>query len=282
MNGLPQSNPPELLLALFQQVNERHFDGMLDPPELRWNARLRTSAGRFFAGKRKRLFSPGRAPLIEIASYLLEEQDPETHVRETIAHEMIHYWLWVRRRPYGHTEEFYAKMQQMGARRYNPVPRRRPYRYVYGCLHCQSRFQSRKVLGRLACAQCCKSHGNGKYDERFRLVLIQKLGKLVPILAFWLLSGFGGSRAVESVWLEVADGSLQCQPFKLAEAQAALRLKLKEAGVQVLELEHLVQGKPGEMRMALCGSPTGARFKMRVPATQQARAEEALKPGHAS
>ena len=128
------------LNSIFDQLNQRHFDGFLERPTLRWNSRLRTSSGRFFPGSRAR----GVAATIEVASYLLEEAGFETHVTETIAHEMIHYWLWVRRRPYGHTEEFYDKMTLMGARRYNPVPRKRPYKYLYQCSHCAAIFKARR------------------------------------------------------------------------------------------------------------------------------------------
>ena len=117
------------LLEIFKQLNEKHFDGFLDPPVLRWNGRLRTASGRFFPGARQKKFglrAVARPPIIEVASYLLQESEGELHIRETLAHEMIHYWLWVRSRPHGHTDEFYAKMTEMGARRYNPVPRRLP------------------------------------------------------------------------------------------------------------------------------------------------------------
>jgi predicted SprT family Zn-dependent metalloprotease len=161
------------LSSIFDEFNQRHFDGFLERPVLRWNARLRTSSGRFFPGSRVR----GLPATIEVASYLLEEKDAEIHVRETIAHEMIHYWLWVRRRPYGHTEEFYDKMQLMGARRYNPVPRKRPYKYLYQCSHCETIFKARRRLGPLACAKCCRSFSGGRYDERFKLFLAYDLVK---------------------------------------------------------------------------------------------------------
>jgi predicted SprT family Zn-dependent metalloprotease len=102
---------------------------------------------------------------------LLEEADGIERVRDTIGHEMIHYWLWSRRRPYGHSDEFYAKMQEMGVSRYNTVPRRRPVKYVYVCPSCSKEFPARRRLKALACADCCKKHSNGRYDSRFKLVL---------------------------------------------------------------------------------------------------------------
>src|SRR5690606_1591958 len=97
-------------------------------------------------------------PVIELASYLMEEGEAEKLVRDTLAHEMIHYWLWVRGKPYGHTPEFYEKMIAMGCSRYNPVPRLRPYKYLYQCPSCSREFPARRRLGPLACATCCKKH----------------------------------------------------------------------------------------------------------------------------
>jgi predicted SprT family Zn-dependent metalloprotease len=161
------------LAEIFARLNGEHFDGFLDIPVLRWNARLRTSAGRFVPGSRR--FFRESPPIIEIASYLREEPEAARLIADTIAHEMIHYWLWVRRRPYGHTEEFLVKMRAMGVSRYNPVPRKRPYRYVYACDACAMEFFARRKLGVLACAKCCKLHAGGFYDPRFRLRLARKL-----------------------------------------------------------------------------------------------------------
>jgi len=166
------------LLPLFLEINQIHFDGFLDPPLLHWNSRLRTSAGRFIPGSRK--FWRAFPPKIEVASYLLEEQNASALVYDTVAHEMIHYWLWVRRCPYGHTPEFLAKMRKMGVNRYNPVPRTRPFKYLYQCKVCEKNFPARKKLGALACATCCKQHAQGKYDPRFKLVLFRTLSPGEP------------------------------------------------------------------------------------------------------
>lgn len=161
------------LESVFQDLNAQHFDGFLDPPILRWNTRLRSSAGRFMPGSRK-YFQQFR-PAIEIARYLLSEPTASELVRDTLGHEMIHYWLWVRRRPYGHTPEFYAKMNELGVSRYNSVPRPRPYKYVYRCPGCLKEFNARRRLGVLACALCCKAFAGGRYDPRFKLTLTEEL-----------------------------------------------------------------------------------------------------------
>jgi predicted SprT family Zn-dependent metalloprotease len=161
------------LAAVFADVNLKSFDGFLDPPELRWNSRLRSSAGRFIPGSRR--FFRQSPPVIEIASYLLEETQAKDLIYDTIAHEMIHYWLWVRHRPYGHSVEFHTKMREMGVSRYNSVPRTRPHRYLYRCSGCNKEFPTKRRLGILACAECCKQHSNGKFDSRFTLELSRTL-----------------------------------------------------------------------------------------------------------
>ena len=157
LKRLPHSSRASADLdELFSRLNEKYFDGCLEVPRLVWNSRLRTSAGRFIPGSRK--FWIEYPPVIELASYLLEEPNFEELILDTLGHEMIHYWLWVRRRPYGHTDEFWVKMKAMGVSRYNSVPRLRPYRYIYICQGCSKEFPARRVLGVLACALCCRKY----------------------------------------------------------------------------------------------------------------------------
>lgn len=150
------------LERLFRELNQQYFDGKLPFCVLKWNTRLRSSAGRFIGSRRT-------GPQIEIASYLLELSDAAHWVRDTLGHEMIHYWLWARRRPYGHTSEFYRKMNEMGVSRYNSVPKRRPAKYIYRCPACRVEFQAWRRLRPSACLSCCKQHSAGRYDARFKL-----------------------------------------------------------------------------------------------------------------
>lgn len=165
VSGLPVVD----LDRMFDRVNAAHFDSFLIYPIMRWNRRLRSSAGRFIPGRRHRWDS--FPPAIELASYLLEEENFLALIEDTLSHEMIHLWLWQRGKSYGHTPEFWVKMKAMGVSRYNPVPRTRPYKYVYRCSACAKEFHARRRLGVLACAKCCNAHTGGRYDARFKLVL---------------------------------------------------------------------------------------------------------------
>lgn len=150
---------------LFDEVNQKHFDGFLEKPSLAYNARLKVVAGRFVPSRRS--WFKAKPPTIEVASYLCRLEGARELVVDTLAHEMIHYWLWVMGRPHGHTPEFLKKMEEMGVSRYNSVPQRQEFKYLYECIHCLVRFPTRKRLhgqtktkktarekGHYVCAKC--------------------------------------------------------------------------------------------------------------------------------
>jgi predicted SprT family Zn-dependent metalloprotease len=152
------------LSRIFAEWNEQSFEGELPLPEIRWNGRLRTSAGRFIPGSDQ--------CVIEVASYLKDEIQAEKLIRDTLGHEMIHYWLFIRNQPYGHTPEFHQKMEEIGVSRYNPVPKHRPFKHCYECRSCAQRIFVRKRLRLAACAACCNEYSGGKFDSRFKLRLL--------------------------------------------------------------------------------------------------------------
>jgi predicted SprT family Zn-dependent metalloprotease len=151
------------LVRIYTEWNLKSFHGELPMIELRWNPRLKTTAGRFFPDPQN--------PVIEIAAYLLDEADGESLIRDTLGHEMIHLWLWNRQQPYGHTAEFHAKMEEIGVSRYNSVPRHRPFKHCYVCGHCDQKIFVRKKLESPACAACCNQHAEGRYHVQFKLRL---------------------------------------------------------------------------------------------------------------
>lgn len=157
-----------MLESLFQELNQQHFQRELPLPELEWNSRLSSSAGRFCPGSRNLLFP--RAPKIEIATYLRKIPESDFHIRDTMLHEMVHYILWHRRRPYGHTPEFHQILKKVGARRYNPVPNLKPIKHWYTCPNCRVVIPARRQIKDSACLACCKKFNFGKYSAQFRLM----------------------------------------------------------------------------------------------------------------
>lgn len=164
------------LVRLFSQWNLKAFGGKLPVPEIRWNSRLRSSAGRFVPSRRKRC-------IIEIAEYLLLEDDAEALIKDTIGHEMIHYLLWQERKPYGHTKEFHLIMNEIGVSRYNPVPKHRPFKHCYACQSCEQKIFVRRKLKGAACAACCNQFAAGKYEARFKLKLLGSDEHIAPLIA---------------------------------------------------------------------------------------------------
>ena len=160
----------DLLLKIFDELNRVHFADELPQPSLSWNSRLSSTAGRFVPGRPNPLFY--RAPEIEVASYLRDLPDGEMHVRDTVLHEMIHYVLWFRRRPYGHTPEFHQILKRVGAKRFNPVPKVRPVKHWYECPSCRLQIPARRKMGSSACLRCCEKYNRGEFSGKFRLRLL--------------------------------------------------------------------------------------------------------------
>lgn len=157
------------LETIFTELNGLHFADSLPLPILRWNSRLSSTAGRFCPGSRIHIVNPRKCE-IEVATYLRELADGEMHVRDTILHEMIHYHLWHSGKPYGHTEEFRRILKKVGAKRFNPVPKLRPYKHLYECPKCRKQIPARRRIEDSACRDCCKKYASGNFDRRFLLL----------------------------------------------------------------------------------------------------------------
>ncbi|MBB5353059.1 putative SprT family Zn-dependent metalloprotease [Haloferula luteola] len=138
--------------------------------EVRWNSRLRSTAGRAW---------PGRAR-IELNPRLKEISADE--VERTVLHELAHLMAHARagrRRIEPHGKEWRHACAELGipheaATHRLPLPRtRQQRRHHYGCPGCG------RIVGRVqplrrevACAHCCRLYAGGRFDARFRLVEI--------------------------------------------------------------------------------------------------------------
>jgi len=170
---------PSHLTDFFHELNKEYFNSELPLPVIRWNTRLRSSAGRFIPSRKMNLiFFSKRVelpPAIEIAYYLKNHKDSLYHIKDTIAHEMIHYWLWYFKKPYGHTAEFKKKMREMGVSRYNSVPLLKKHKYKYACPQCEQEFFAKKKWKASACLRCCKKYNNGIFHVQFKLYLKEEI-----------------------------------------------------------------------------------------------------------
>ncbi len=156
---------------LLEQIG---LPGMAKVVHVYWNPRLRSTAG----------YASYPSWRIEL-NPRLREFDGQTE--RTLRHELAHlvaYHRAGRRRIEPHGSEWKAACADLGipgesARHTLPLPRRQVSRnYIYACAHCGTIAQRvRKFRRGSACRKCCEEHNGGKYDAKYRFVLIEKAGK---------------------------------------------------------------------------------------------------------
>lgn len=135
---------------------------------VRWNPRMRTSAGR--------AWWPDR--LIELNPKMRDFGEPE--IERTLLHELAHlvaYERCGRRKIRPHGREWRQACADLGiggesATHSLPLRRaRQKRRYAYDCPNCGAAIRRvRRITWHAACATCCGKFSGGAYDRRFRLV----------------------------------------------------------------------------------------------------------------
>ena len=137
---------------------------------VRWNPRMRSTAGTAYAGK----------SLITLNPRLRAFGDAEIDrtLRHELAHLLAHHRAG-RRRIAPHGREWQQACRDLGladeTRCHDlPLPRRRmSARHFYRCPHCATVLpRVRPLRGKSACLACCRQHNRGSYTERFRLVKV--------------------------------------------------------------------------------------------------------------
>ena len=138
---------------------------------VRWNARMRSTAGTAFPAK----------ALICLNPRLREFGDDETD--RTLRHELAHLLAHQRagrRRIAPHGPEWRRACADLGIADETrchtlPLPRRpMTTRHFYRCPHCRVGVRRvRPLRPRSACLACCRAHNRGHYDERFRFVKLR-------------------------------------------------------------------------------------------------------------
>jgi predicted SprT family Zn-dependent metalloprotease len=153
----------ELVRDSFRELNREFFGGAIPEPELVLSRRLRLSGYVQVRAERWRL-------VLSIPYHDRYGWDGE--LEGTLKHEMVHLYLKLRRRPFGHTREFRRLCRQIGGRDYSrPMPR--PFRYVYECPQCRRTYRYR-VRVRLACAACTRGPRRQPTVLRLKRTLVPK------------------------------------------------------------------------------------------------------------
>lgn len=150
-----------------QLLGGLHCDALSARVCVRWNPRMRSTAGTAFPAK----------ALITLNPRLREfgEAEVERTLRHELAHLLAHFREKGRRRIAPHGREWQRACRDLGlpdeTRCHTlPLPRRvLPARHLYRCPACAQEVpRVRPFRGRTACLTCCRLHNRGRYDERFR------------------------------------------------------------------------------------------------------------------
>lgn len=136
--------------------------------EVRWNRRMRSTAGR--------ATWPGA--VIELNPALRDIGEGE--VARTFLHELAHLVAFERagrRRIRPHGPEWCRACAELGipgeraSHRLELPSRTMRRRWAYICPVCAVRVERvRRMRGHTACWACCRAHSGGDYDERFRFI----------------------------------------------------------------------------------------------------------------
>ncbi len=139
--------------------------------QVRWNARMRSTAGMAYWTKSLVTLNP------RLAQFGAEEID------RTLRHELAHLLAHDRagrRRIQPHGPEWRKACRDLGLadekRTHDlPLPRRAAVRkYLYRCPACGAELARVKPMRKpAACIKCCRAHAGGRYDERFRFAAVK-------------------------------------------------------------------------------------------------------------
>jgi predicted SprT family Zn-dependent metalloprotease len=137
-----------------------------------WNRRLRTTAGLAHFRLWKISLNP------RLVAFGMEEVDRT--LRHELAHLLARYRAGRHRvQPHGaEWRQACADLGLNGEKRCHdlPLPRRRlPRKMLYRCRHCQAEVRRVRPFRRaVACLKCCRAFNRGRYDERYRFMLVSK------------------------------------------------------------------------------------------------------------
>jgi predicted SprT family Zn-dependent metalloprotease len=155
-----------LLARARAHLTELGLDRLARAVEIRWNPRMRSTAGR----------ATWPDALVELNPALHKVGEGE--ILRTLLHELAHlvaYERAGRRRIRPHGAEWQQACVDLGipgesaSHRLNLPSRSMRKKWLYVCPRCQARVERVKRMARYsACWPCCRQFSAGKYDGRFR------------------------------------------------------------------------------------------------------------------
>jgi len=175
----PTIQPPAVSAIVLQETARKLLRSigqadLANRVQVRWNPRMRSTAGTAYPGKCLINLNP------RLAQFGAEEIDRT--LRHELAHLLAHHRVG-RRRIAPHGPEWRQACQDLGLvdeKRCHdlPLPRRKvARRFVYRCPHCAVELRrTRPLRSKSACLACCRRYHGGRDDDRFRFVKGAALG----------------------------------------------------------------------------------------------------------
>jgi SprT protein len=153
-----------------QLLAPHHCEALAVKVRVRWNSRMRSTAGTALASKALITLNP------RLREFGADEVDRT--LRHELAHLLAHFRAG-RRRIAAHGTEWQQACRDLGLvdeKRCHtlPLPRRQMQpKHFYRCAACATELRRvRPLRGKTACLACCRKHSGGKYDDRFRFVKV--------------------------------------------------------------------------------------------------------------
>ena len=148
-------------------LRELNCAGLVARVTVRWNSRMRTTAG----------LANYQHSLVTLNPKLAQfDAEINTTLRHELAHLLAHHRAG-RRRIAPHGAEWKQACRDLGLpdeKRCHdlPLPRRKVApKHIYQCPGCRIDIHRVKPFRRkVACLACCRAHSRGRYDDKFRLV----------------------------------------------------------------------------------------------------------------
>jgi hypothetical protein len=97
----------ELIYEIYDKLNKEYFAGKLPYVRIIWSNSF--GHGKYFHMYGDFIALPNKRPYIRLSRKLCDEPHK---IAQVLYHEMVHFWLYTNKKPWGHTKEFRIKMKE--------------------------------------------------------------------------------------------------------------------------------------------------------------------------
>src|SRR3989338_2089378 len=106
-DDMPKHIQDELIYEIFDKLNKQYFEGKLPYVRILWSETF--GHGKYFKQFGDFIALPHKRPFIRLSKQLCAEPKD---IARVLYHEMVHFWLYVNKQPWGHTKEFKKKLKE--------------------------------------------------------------------------------------------------------------------------------------------------------------------------